>query len=125
MIAIYVSIVIILFAYFISLNMNKKKQQVSNLGICSICHNTFQDNLIKEQDSLSFCFDHFQSYRDNTWVLVESVECSVGNEKESVDLFEKQRTLYHQGVMGYLKPSYMQSGDIIITVLDYYQIKKP
>jgi hypothetical protein len=125
MITLYISIVIILFAYFLSQSVKNKKQTISKIGICSICDQTFEDHLIIEDDTLSFCVEHFRFYKEFKWVIVETVECSVGNEADSVSLYQKKKELYFSGTLGYLKPSYKNVGNTIVTVLDYYQIKKP
>jgi hypothetical protein len=124
MITLYVSIVIILFAFFISQSLKDKKQVISNLGVCAICDRTFKDQDIFEEDTLSFCSEHFTAFKTNKWNISETVECSVGNEQASVDLFEKKKVFYNNGVLGYLKPSYRLDGEVIITILDYYQLKE-
>lgn len=130
MILFYTSILVILIAYFISRSINKnlknKQQKVSSIGICAICNETFEDAFIYEIDSLTFCSTHFFLYKNKSWEIVNTVECSVDNEIESVKLYEEKERLYREeSTLGFLKPSYEQRGDKIITILDHYQMKKP
>ena len=124
MIALYVSILCILFAFFISRSISEKAQKISSTGICQICDQTFEDTSLFEDDGLSFCANHFSHYKNNKWELVETVECSPGNEKDSVLLYEKKQKLYSLGELGFLRSSYKQVNEKIITTLDLYTIKK-
>jgi hypothetical protein len=78
MITAYIAITIILVAFLISQSLNKK-QKISSKGICSICDEVFEESLIIEEDGLSFCKNHHFQYKESTWVIIQSCECSPEN----------------------------------------------
>jgi hypothetical protein len=123
-IAVYIAITIILVAFLISQSMNKI-QKVSSKSICVICDDVFDESTVIEEDSLSFCKEHYQLYKNSIWFIAESCECSPGNEEASVVLFNKKISNFKQGTLGFLRSSYKESNGQIITTLDYYQKKSP
>ncbi len=118
MIFLYASIVIILFGFFIV--KSQKNQHQSQTGICSICDKSFPDSELQMDETLSFCPEHFKVYNESNWIISKSVECSVGNEKESVELYEQKLKNFQNSQLGFLKTSYKEVNGEIITTLDYY-----
>lgn len=124
MITVYLAIIVILVAFFISQSF-KKKQKISSNGICVICDDIFNEATVIEDDGLSFCQEHYQVYKNNIWRITDSCECSPGNEEASVLLFNKKVDNFKQGTLGFLRSSYKENNGQIITTLDYYQKKSP
>ncbi len=124
MIAVYLAIIIILIAFFVSQSMNKN-QKISSKSICVICNEIFEEDSIIESDGLSFCQAHFKDYKSSEWVIIDSCECSPGQEEQSVELYHKKIKYYEEGHLGFLRPSYKEVNNKIITTLDYYQKKSP
>ena len=103
---------------------SKKNQRISTTSICSICDVILDESKITEKDGLTFCHKDLVSYNNNSWELIETVESTSKNPEKGVLLYEKKNKEYKKGNDGFLKSSYKQKNGVIITVLNYYAIKK-
>ena len=119
----YYYIIIISVCFFIFKYFTKTNNQ-STLSECSICNEVFDEIHILEIENIPFCKTHAKNFIDNTWEIVEQVDCTPENEKASVDLYKQKLLDYKKGELGYLKTAYRESSGKIITTLSYFKIKK-
>lgn len=91
-------------------------------SLCSACHEKFNDSDLLEFDNLPFCKDHHNALKSSELKTIESVTTSPSRPDLSVALHDKQVALIKKGTISYIKMSYTQKGDEILTKMDLISI---
>lgn len=91
-------------------------------SLCSACHEKFTDSELLEFDNLPFCKDHYKALTNSELKIIESVTTSPSRPDLSVALHDKQVALVKKGTVSYIKMSYTQKGNEIITKMDLISI---
>ncbi len=91
-------------------------------SLCSACHEKFLDNELLEFDDLPFCKKHFEELKKSKLTTVKSITTSPSRPDLSVGLHEEQLSLIKKDIISYIKMSYIQRGDEILTKMDLVSI---
>ena len=111
----YLYIIIIFIAFFIFRYFTKTNNQ-STLSECSICNEVFDEIHIIELEDMPFCKTHAKNFIDSEWEIVDQVDCTPNNQKDSVDLYENKLLDYKKGELGFIKTAYRESNTEIIYI---------
>lgn len=91
-------------------------------SLCSACHEKFEDNKLLEFDDLPFCKIHYDQLKASNLKVIKSITTSPSRPDLSVGLHEEQLSLINKGIISYIKMSYTQRGDEILTKMDLISI---
>lgn len=91
-------------------------------SLCSACHEKFKDNELLEFDDLPFCKEHYEELNKSELKVIKSITTSPSRPDLSVGLHEEQLSLIKKGIISYIKMSYTQRGNEILTNMDLISI---
>ena len=92
----------------------------SKTGICCICDKSFPEKKIKEEDILSFCIPHYNFYKSNSWIKVQSATSNPTDPKQALIIQERHIELFANDILSFIKCNYLIKDDQIHTVFDLY-----
>lgn len=91
-------------------------------SLCSACHLKFKDSDLLEYDSLPFCKVHYSALQASKLKVIDTITTSPTRPDLSVAFHNKQLALIKKGTICYIKMSYSQSGDQILTKMDLISV---
>ena len=81
----------------------------------------FKDSAIIEIEDIPLCTTHAKDYIDSNWFIFKELECTPDNQEKSVSLYEQKLLDYKNGELGFIKSSYIERDNQIVTVMKYYK----
>lgn len=115
---------LVFFFIVIILFFNFKKKKISQLSCCCICEEVFEDKNIFNANELTFCKKHFDFFNSHHWTIHTSLNASSDNSENAMTIYELKHQLQKNGEDCFIKTSYQEKGNQIISRFDLYVITK-
>lgn len=107
-------------------NLLKKfffQQKIANQGTCSICDDIFPDEELYPSEDLFLCQAHLEAFKTKDWTLISSCLSDPNNPHEALKAQEDKERLKAEGILSYIRTSYIEVDGIIKTKFDLYREK--
>ncbi len=99
------------------------RNQVSEYGVCSICDGKFKDSQLSTVDELAFCSEHRIIFDSTNWVMVQTVTSDPSDPSKALKLQEIKHELSLKDISSYIRVSYLESNDNILSQFSLYITK--
>lgn len=76
-------------------------------GICAICEGSYCEKCLKEDESLNFCPEHFNTYLENSWLSFHKVRTTPTESENGIILYSLKQNLWQRhGIPTYIITHY-------------------